>query len=630
MIRPILNWWQSLRLVSKLTAIVLAVTLTVIPATFVVVSLSSQTVFLDIETKTVAAQNARALNALRLFEDGLSKNTSDYAEWDDSYNYLNTPSKGFEDSVLNPLTFANMGVDAITYVRSDGTPVFAKAVDIKSQAPLAAESAVFRDLTSKGAFFDAAKAKQKHLAYVRTQRGIYVLYSQWLRKSDGTGDVKGYVVMANLLDPQMLSDALQSDVRINMTPKGVAAQRLAYLLNPVISVKEDAHVATSMGLFGQDKRLLATVEFQTQRNLMIAGREALIRLIVGLIAGLTLMIGSLVWAIRAISVRRLHRLEKFVGDYRDNPALDPEVLTGQDEIASLARVFQTLIAELHEAEHELRQSSYLQGKADSAAGMLHNVRNALAPIRVIQEKWLREESLPFRQNMVRAADELAQDGIDPERKAALEAFLMSAARQIAMATPGRLTEMEESKESIDQISAILSGYNFNTSGATGGDVLDFLKLLRHEIKTLDGRDGANVVFDLPEDMPMVVGNPLHLSQVVGNILVNADEAMIAVGVSEKRMAVRFTETGDGQIEVRLTDNGDGIAAENIPNTFKREYSTRSHKAGGIGLHWSANAMRAMGGSIALESDGLGQGATAVLVLRRATVQAQQIEDRAAA
>jgi two-component system, OmpR family, sensor kinase len=630
MIRPILNWWLKLRLVAKLTLIFLAVTLTVIPATLTLISLTSQSVFRDIENKDVTAQNARALNAMRRFEEGLGNNLGDYADWDDSYAYLDKPNTAFEESTLNPLTFANMGVDVVGYVRFDGTVVFAKAVDRNSKTVLVNESAIFSDHVSAGAFFKAAKAKSTHMAYTRTKRGIYMLNSRWLRKSDGTGDTRGFIVMANLLEPQMLSDALQSDAKINMAPSGIAAQRLKAKTNAVVSVKEDTQIATSMGLFGQNEQLLATVEFQTPRTLIIAGRESMALLVFGLLAGLTLMIGSLVWAIREISVRRLQKLEKFVGDYRNDATLDPTITKGQDEIASLGRAFEQLSRELNEAEHELRQSSYLQGKADSAAGMLHNVRNALAPIRVIQEKWLREESLPFRQNMVRAANELSQDGIDPERKAALEAFLISAARQIAMATPGRLTEMEESKESVDQISAILSGYNFNTSGATGGDALDFMKLLRHEIKTLDGREGANVVFDLPDDMPMVVGNPLHLSQVVGNILVNADEAMIAVGVSEKRLAVRFTETRDGQIEIRLTDNGDGIAAENIPATFKREYSTRSHKAGGIGLHWSANAMRAMGGSIALESDGPGLGATAVLVLRRAAVDLQQIEDRAAA
>jgi signal transduction histidine kinase len=316
-------------------------------------------------------------------------------------------------------------------------------------------------------------------------------------------------------------------------------------------------------------------------------------------------------------VSRLQKLEDYVRHYGDAPVINRSITRGEDEIASLGKAFARLSEDLVNAEGELRQASYLQGKADSAAGMLHNVRNALAPIRVMQEKWLREETLPFRQNMTRAAEELAQEDIDPARKADLENFMLTAARKIAMGNAGRLAEMEETKESVDQIAAILGGYNFNTSGASQGDEMDFLRILRQEIKILDGRPGDNVLFDLPADMPQLVGNPLHLNQVVGNILVNADEAMIAANVPEKQIAVSWKLLDDGMVEIRLKDNGDGIAVENLPRTFQREYSTRTHKAGGIGLHWSANAMRAMGGSIALESDGTGMGATAVLRLRKA-------------
>ncbi|MDQ2879195.1 MAG: histidine kinase, partial [Pseudomonadota bacterium] len=48
--------------------------------------------------------------------------------------------------------------------------------------------------------------------------------------------------------------------------------------------------------------------------------------------------------------------------------------------------------------------------------------------------------------------------------------------------------------------------------------------------------------------------------------------------------------------------------------FQRGFSTRAHKSGGLGLHWCANSMLAMGGSLALESEGAGRGAVAVLTL----------------
>jgi signal transduction histidine kinase len=614
------QWWNSRRLIGKHAAILLGVTFTVLPLVFIAIALSSRAVFLDIEAKTVAAQNARAQSSFRVFEENLSRSLGDYANWDDSYNYLNNPSKTFEQSTLNPLTFKSMGVDVVTYVRFDGTVVFAHAVDTTAMKVLDEESADFVRITSAGEFYSAARTKPNHLAYVRGKRGIYVLYSQWIRDSVGGSEPKGFLVMGNLLDTGMLSDALQSQVMLNSHVAVGLDRRLNASNAPVVSAMKQNEIETALGVFGQDGRVLATVEFKTPRNLMIAGREALTWLAVGMIAGLLLVVAMLAWGIRNISVRRLQKLEAFVRDYRNNPPLAESVTKGNDEIASLGRAFHQLATELHDAEQELAQKSYLQGKADSAAGMLHNVRNALAPIRVMQEKWLREEALPFRQNMIRAAEELATYNLDPARKADLEAFMVSAARKIALGNPGRLSEMEETKHSVDQISAILSGYNFNTSGATAGDDLDFMDLLTREIRILNGRDGDNVIFDLPTSMPRLNGNPLHLSQVIGNILVNADEAMIAAGVPHKRIIINAATLPSGMLEIRFSDNGDGIAPDNIPDTFKREYSTRSHKAGGIGLHWSANAMRAMGGTIALESEGAGKGATAVLTLRLAQIE----------
>jgi signal transduction histidine kinase len=257
--------------------------------------------------------------------------------------------------------------------------------------------------------------------------------------------------------------------------------------------------------------------------------------------------------------------------------------------------------------------------------MLHNVRNALAPVRVMQEKWLREESLPFRANMQKAVDELANAEIDPARKANLEQFLVSAARRIALAAAGRLSEMAEIKCSVDQIAEILSSYNFDTSSASAGDEIDMLRLLRQQFKSISARDGAPVELILPDTIPAIAGNRIQLGQVLDNIFVNAHEAMSAAGVSPMRLVVTCELSNEAdQVVIRITDNGDGLAAENIPLAFQRGYSTRKHKAGGLGMHWSANAVRAMGGNIVLESDGIGQGATAVLTLPRGKITAERL------
>ena len=65
------------------------------------------------------------------------------------------------------------------------------------------------------------------------------------------------------------------------------------------------------------------------------------------------------------------------------------------------------------------------------------------------------------------------------------------------------------------------------------------------------------------------------------------------------------------------DQGEGFDPDRNKKLFERGYSSRKEKSGGLGLHWCANALTLMNGKLALESDGPGLGATAVITLRAA-------------
>ncbi len=619
--RLISSWWHGRRLITKHAVIFLLVAFTVIPATFGTITWSARSVFLEIESKTIAAQTERARTSMRLFEESLSKSLGDYAYWDDSYDYTINPNAKFEASTLDPFTFENMGVDLVTYVRFDSRVIFANVKDSKETKFLPSESALIGQLTSTGAFFEAAKAKRNHLAYVRTGRGVYVLYSQWVSDTLGKKQPLAFMVMGQLLNTKALSDALQADVKLDLAPAPALAKTLHPQHHPLASKRMSKSVTSAMGVFAQDGKLIATIDFETPRSLIMAGQKALFSLFIGMVAGLAFMLWMLAKGIRQISVRRIQLLETYMSGFKlDGPSIPGALTKGSDEIASLGRQFQALTEKLREAEEQLQQKAYVQGKADSAAGMLHNVRNALAPIRIMQEKWLAEEGLPYRRNLARAMEELASDTLDPARRADLEQFMISAARKIALTSEGRIGEMEETKSSIDQIAEILGSYDFDTSGSRAAEAVDLFQTLRSEGKTLAAREGGPVTFILPETLPKVQANRVHLAQVLGNILVNAHEAMIAAEVPNMTISVTQVSKPDGTVDIRITDNGDGIEPENIAKAFHRGYSTRHHKAGGLGMHWSANAMRAMGGSIALESEGKGKGATAVLTLKRAQAE----------
>ncbi len=85
-------------------------------------------------------------------------------------------------------------------------------------------------------------------------------------------------------------------------------------------------------------------------------------------------------------------------------------------------------------------------------------------------------------------------------------------------------------------------------------------------------------------------------------------------------AREIVREADGeQLHLQCADDGVGIAAHNLQRVFEKGFSTKSPETNhGIGLHWCANAIGALGGRIWAASDGPGRGASMHLMVPLAT------------
>jgi signal transduction histidine kinase len=617
------SWWDRLGLVGKYSVLLGAVALAIAPAVYFTLDGLLTPAFQKIETQQVVDQQARARHALASLQEGLKSSVLDYAKWDPMYAYVISPNRALEAETMTPTSYENMGIDLMAVVRTDGKILWSDASDRATNQVLPAETKTFASLLGSGPLFEDALAHQDSAHFVKTARGVYAVHASWVRKSSGTGAIKGFLVMGILLGEKDMSEALQVKSTLDLHPTATKAARIIADKNHVLITAENRSIDTALGLVGYDGALLASIEYQTPRSITAAGSRAITLAATAMIVGFLILAGLIGWAIRRVAVTRLQALEKHVRTFRsDGTAIDARLTHGSDEVASLAQGFQSLTEELNLAEAQLREQYYVQGKADSAAGLLHNVRNAIAPVRVMQEKWVREESLPYRVNLKKALDELASGTVDPARGADLQRFVVSAARKLIDQGDGRKREFIDMQESVDQIAAILSSYDLNTTmKAKGEDTdIDTLALITREAKQLIARTAGRITIDLPSALPHISANPVQLAQIVSNLFINALESMEAGQVSDMRLVVAGQVADDGKaLILRIKDNGEGIEAATLKTLFDRGFSTRPHKSGGIGLHWCANAIRIMGGSLTIESGGKGQGATAVLVLKAAAV-----------
>ena len=108
--------------------------------------------------------------------------------------------------------------------------------------------------------------------------------------------------------------------------------------------------------------------------------------------------------------------------------------------------------------------------------------------------------------------------------------------------------------------------------------MDIRELLYDSIRAVEpaaAAGGIAIVPDFPEEPVMVSCDDTRLRRVVTNILSN--------GVRYARSELRLTCRADKRhVTIRIQDDGDGIATEDLPHIFDRFYMGKSGKSG-IGL-----------------------------------------------
>jgi CheY-like chemotaxis protein len=121
-------------------------------------------------------------------------------------------------------------------------------------------------------------------------------------------------------------------------------------------------------------------------------------------------------------------------------------------------------------------------------------------------------------------------------------------------------------------------------------------------------------FSIVEDIRPAELDPVQVSQVIHNIVINADQAMPEGGVIQINADNRHIDEGKGlplrpgqYIHISITDQGTGIAERHVSKIFD-PYFTTKQKGSGLGLATSYAIIKNHDGHITVESR-LGMGTT---------------------
>ncbi|MCR5871879.1 HAMP domain-containing histidine kinase [Sphingomonas sp. J344] len=332
-------------------------------------------------------------------------------------------------------------------------------------------------------------------------------------------------------------------------------------------------------------------------QLAVVGTTALMLLVM---AVLSVMIGRLV-------LRPLNRVEQHMGVVRGSGNLVPLTeAPRRDEIGSLVDSFNAMLSQLKDLREQVEAQSFKLGQSESAVAVMHNVRNALNPISTVLSQGLGEAPATDRALLDRALSELADDSIPLARRQKLVAFVAAALASEAQARDTRKEQLGIGRDALHNVLEIIGRQQEQAHERPPLDTCDVTDVVARNATIARYSGASSIAFHFPSKPHWVLANRVLLSQVIGNLFSNAAEAIAATGREGGSIGVSIREHDD-RVEIRITDDGEGFDPAAAPQLFQRGFSTRPHKSGGLGLHWCANSMVAMGGSLRLESEGKGRG-----------------------
>jgi signal transduction histidine kinase/HAMP domain-containing protein/ActR/RegA family two-component response regulator len=150
------------------------------------------------------------------------------------------------------------------------------------------------------------------------------------------------------------------------------------------------------------------------------------------------------------------------------------------------------------------------------------------------------------------------------------------------------------------------------------------------IRSLAGEKGLVIDSRVADEIPdTIMGDVSRLRQILLNLLSNAVKFTETGGVVLDARMARPAAAGEFELHVTVTDTGIGLSQEGIDRLFQSfsqaETSTSRRFGGtGLGLAISKRLSEAMGGTMWVESEGMGKGSTFHLTLLTRAAAEQRV------
>jgi two-component system, NtrC family, sensor kinase len=571
--------------------------------------------FAELERDDAETSMKRIGYALDMTLESLELTAADWGNWADVYQFVQSPNAAFVSANITPVAMKQLKVNAMLIVDLNGRYVLSSAKTLDTGEPLdldlAARKALPADFPWRGNLAQGKTAR----GLLRTNRGVMMIAAAPVLDGSGSGKPLGMVIMGRLLTAaQVHMIGAQAQTTLAMLDRSPAAGEEVTETEAATQV-----LKPFMDIYGKP---LMSFRVDVPRRITERGHGAVTYASLYLIGAAITVLILLVVALNRIVLWPLARVTRHAVAVGDGTDLTARLnIPGQDEIALLAREFDRMVERVADSRRQLVDQSFQAGFAELAKGVLHNLGNAMTPLGVrVSKLGDRLRDAPVG-HVEQALAELADKTVASARHADLQEFVSLACRELAATVKEAQTDIAVVQRQATIVQTALTELMRSTRNVHVVESVRLPDLVAQTMEIVPDTCRQRLVVDADESLRKVGAVQVArtvLRLILQNLIINAADAVRDAGRDKGvlHFAAEIVREADSeQLHLHCKDDGVGIAADNLQRVFDKGFSTKSRETNyGIGLHWCANAIGALGGRIWAASEGPGLGASMHLML----------------
>ncbi len=571
--------------------------------------------FAELERDDAETSMKRIGYALEQTLDGLQLSATDWGDWQDVYGYVQSPNSDFVSTNITPNAIKQLQVNALLIVDLQGRVVASKSQEL-SGADLDLDVVRWRSLPGNFPWRSNLASGVPAKGLIQTNQGVMMIAAAPVLNGSGSGRALGMVIMGRLLTPQQIRElgaqaqatlSMMPDVRSSATDQIVDTDALTEVYR------------TFPDVYG---RPVLTLRVEVPRRITARGRDAVNYASAYLIGAAIAALALLVIVLNRMVLSPLARMTRHAVAIGKGTDLSARLnLQRDDEIGLLAREFDGMVARVGQTRRELVDQSFQAGFAELAKGVLHNLGNAMTPLGVRVAKLSeRLRNVPVA-DLEQASAELAAGEGAPDRIADLREFLRLGCHGVAATMAEAKADIAVIERQSVFVHTALSELMRSTRNEHVIESVCLPDLVTQTLEIVPDAARHRLAVESDESLRKVGVVPVArnvLRLVLQNLIINAADAVRDAGRDKGVLRVGaeiIQDAGREHLHLQCKDNGVGIPKDILERMFEKGFSTKSRETNyGIGLHWCANAIAALGGRIWAASEGPGLGASMHLLL----------------